>query len=130
MGSASREALEAAKAALGGLVEPRTGSDLLQVAAQVAATPALLSALSDASADGAAKVALVERLFSGASTSARAVLGAAVGQSWSTPDELVAGIEELGLRADAISHPDLAGELLSAAAVVDGSHELELELGS
>ena len=130
MGSASREALQAAKATLGGLIEQRAGSDLLRASATIAASPALLGALSDASADNAAKTSLVERLFSGAAPSARAVLSSAVAQSWSNAEELVAGIEELGLRADAISHADLSDELLAAAAVVDSSHELELELGS
>lgn len=130
MGSASREALQVAKASLGGLIEQRAGSDLLQVSAQIDASPALLSALSDASADGAAKAALVERVFGSAASGARTVLSAAVAQSWSSSDELVAGIEELGIRADAISHPDLADELLTAASAIDSSHELELELGS
>lgn len=65
-----------------------------------------------------------------ASPPARAVLSAAVSQAWSTPGEFVAGIEELGLRADAAAHPELADELLAAAGTVDSSHELELGLGS
>lgn len=130
MGSASRVALEASQAALGGLMEPRTGSDLLQASGLIAESPALLSALGDASAAAETKVALIERLFGGASSSARSVLAAVVAQSWSNSGEMVAGIEELGLRADAISRPDLADELLAAASVIDSSHELELELGS
>lgn len=130
MGSASRVALSAARAALSGGTDQATGADLLAASAQIAGAPALLGALADASADGAAKVQLVERLFGGLSAGARSVLAAAVAQAWSTPAELVAGVEELGLRADAAAHPDLADELLAAAAVIDGNHELELGLGS
>lgn len=130
MGSASREALAAARAALGAGLGPTAGEELLAASAQIAGAPALLSALADASADSSARTQLVERLFGRISAGARSVLASAVAQAWSTPAELVAGIEELGLRADAIAHPDLADELLAAAGVVDGSHELELGLGS
>lgn len=129
MGSASREALTAARATLGPLLGAKVGSELLAASSQIEETPALLNALANTSVDGEAKSELAERLFGGVSTAARQVLAAAVAQSWSSPDELVAGIEELGLRADAIAHADLADELLAAAAVVDSSHELELSLG-
>lgn len=130
MGSASREALAAAKSVLNGSLDQAAGSELLAASAQISGSPALLSALADASADGAAKTALVERLFGGISAGAREVLSAAVSQAWSTPGEFVAGIEELGLRADSAVHPELADELLAAAGTVDSSHELELGLGS
>lgn len=131
MGSASREALANVKATLS--AEPlgaEAGADLLAASEQIEAAPALRSALADASADAAAKLSLVEKLFGSASSGARSVLAAAVAQSWSTPAEFVAGVEELGLRAAANAHGELADELLAAAGVIDGSHELELNLGS
>lgn len=130
MGSASREALAAAEQALSGPLGDQAGAELLAASAQIAESPALLNALSDASADGSAKARVVERLFENASVGARRVLVAAVEQVWSSSDELVSGIEELGVRAEAIANGDLADELLAVAAVIDGDHELELTLGS
>ncbi len=130
MGSASREALVAAKAALSGRLSKTAGAELLAAAAQIDAAPALLAALADSSVDATAKSQLVERLFGGLSAGARSVLVAAVSQAWSNSGEFVAGVEELGLRAEAQSEPGLADELLAAAGVIDGSHELELTLGN
>jgi len=130
MGSASREALAAARSALSGSLEPRTGAELLSASAQIADAPALLAALADSSADAESKTQLVDRVFASATSGARAVLSAAVAQSWSNPGELVEGIEELGLRAEAVANDALADELLSAASVIDSSHELELGLGN
>src|SRR5699024_9282652 len=76
------------------------------------------------------KTAVVERLFGSLSASARDVLTAAVTRRWSDVDEFVQGIEELGLRAEAIATPQLSDELLTAADLIDGHHELQLTLGS
>lgn len=130
MGSASREALNAAKAALKSPLPPTTGAELLAAAAQIGASSALVGALSDASLAAASRADIVARLFGSLSAGARSVLTSAVEQNWSSSAELVDGIEELGLRAQAISAPDLAAELLAAASVIDSSHELELELGN
>lgn len=130
MGSASREALAASRAALNGVLEQRAGTDLLAISAQIEASSALLTTLADASIESAAKEQLVERLFTAASVGARRVLVAAVQQSWSTPAEFVSGIEQLGIRAEAVTHSDLADQLLAAAGTIDSSHELELALGS
>lgn len=130
MGSASREALAVAQSALTGKLGKTAGSELLSAAAQLDQTPALLGALADSAASADSKTKLVERVFVGASAGARAVLTTAATQSWSSPGELVDGIEELGLRAEALGSKGLADELLTAASVVDSDHELELSLGS
>ncbi len=130
MGSASREALAVAKEALSGSLDTSAGAELLAASAQIDGSPALLAALADSATAGSAKAELVERLFAGISAGARSVLSAAVAQSWSQPSELVAGVEELGLRAGANAAPALADELLAAAAAVDSNHELELVLGN
>ena len=130
MGSASREALTAAKAALGGTLGKSAGAELLAASAQIDGSPALLAALADSSFDAASKRQLIERLFGGIDAGARSVLNAAVEQAWSKPTELVAGIEELGLRAEASGEAGLADELLAAAGTIDGNHELELGLGN
>lgn len=130
MGSASREALAKAKVALNGTLDASTGAELLSAAALIDGSPALLTTLADASVEEAAKAKLVGELFGSVSAGARSVLAAAVEQSWSNPAEMIDGIEELGLRAEASSTADLADELLTAAATVDSSHELELVLGN
>lgn len=130
MGSASREALAKASAALSDGLAAGTGLELLSAAAQIDAAPALRGALGDASTASSSKAQLIERLFGGASADARKVLVAAVSEGWSSPEELVSGIEELGLRAEADGNAVLADELLAVASAIDGSHELELGLGS
>lgn len=130
MGSASREALARAGAALSGGLAAGTGLELLSAAAQIDAAPALRGALGDASAARESKAHLVDRLFGRASADTRKVLVAAVSEAWSSPDEFVSGIEELGLRAEADGNPVLADELLAVASAIDGSHDLELGLGS
>ena len=131
MGSASREALAHVKSTL--TAEPlgvEAGADLLTASAQIDGARALLAAFADASASVDEKKKLVERLFASASSGARSVLLAAVSEAWSNPEEFIAGVEELGLRAIANSNGALADELLATAGVIDGSHELELGLGS
>lgn len=130
MGSASREALATARGALNGKLAKSAGVELLDSAAQIDGTPALLSVLADSSVLAEPKVQLIDRLFVGLSAGARSVLNAAVSQSWSTPAELVDGIEELGLRAEALGSEALADELLLAASTIDSNHDLELGLGS
>ncbi|UOQ56119.1 F0F1 ATP synthase subunit delta [Leucobacter allii] len=130
MGSASREALAQAQTALRDGLDPAAGIELLQVAAQIDAAPALASALGDASAAAESKSQVVERLFGGLSADARALLTAAVSGRWSNVSEFVAGVEELGLRAEALGNAELSDELLLVADLVDRNHELQLSLGS
>lgn len=130
MGSASREALAEARSALEAGVSEGSGAQLLSAASQIAANTALASALGDAAAPAAGKAQLVERLFGDLSADARRVLVAATAARWSTVDEFVDGVEELGLRAQGLNGTELADELLAAADVIDGSHELQLSLGS
>ena len=130
MGSASREALAQARSALRGSLDQGTGSELLDAAAQIGASPQLAAALGDPSAETSQKTAVVERLFGGLSSSARGVLIAAVSGRWSTTDEFVEGVEQLGLRAEAIATPELSDELLAVADLIDRNHELQLTLGS
>lgn len=130
MGSASREALAQARSALSASLGAATGIELLQAAAQIDAAPALATALSDPSAAASDKIVLVERLFVGLSVDARSVLQSAVSGRWSTSQEFVEGVEELGIRAEANGNADLSDQLLAVTRVIDSSHELELTLGS
>lgn len=130
MGSASREALAEARSALSESLDQGTGTELLSAAAAIGAAPQLAAVLGDPSAEVARKTALVDRLFGGLSASARGVLNAAVTGRWSDTDEFVEGVEELGLRAEAIATSELSDELLAVAGLIDRNHELQLTLGS
>lgn len=130
MGSASREALAQVRSTLTEQLGAATGAELLQAAAQIGASPALLGSLGDPSAEVASKARVVEQLFGSLGADARRVLTAAVSARWSNADEFVAGIEELGLRAEAFVNPELADELLAVVDLLSRSHELQLTLGS
>ncbi|MBP1325651.1 F-type H+-transporting ATPase subunit delta [Leucobacter exalbidus] len=130
MGSASREALAQARTALRDGLATTVGVELLEVAGVIAQNPALASALGDSSAAAEAKSSVVSRLFGALSVDARAVLTAVVAGRWSNSVELVAGIEELGLRAEGSKNPGLSDELLAIADVVARNHDLQLTLGS
>lgn len=130
MGSASREALAQARAAITGRLAQSAGAELLQASARIAESPALAAALGDASAPAEAKSQVVERLFGGFSAGARSVLSAAVQGRWSNVAEFVDGVEELALRAESGANPELSDELLAVADLVARNHELQLSLGS
>lgn len=130
MGSASRDALAQARSALSASLDQGAGTELLRASAEIGAAPALAAALGDPSADAAQKTAVVDRLFGSMSAGARGVLHAAVSGRWSDTSEFVEGVEELGLRAEAIATEQLSDELLAVADLVDRNHELQLTLGS
>ncbi|TFC69402.1 F0F1 ATP synthase subunit delta [Cryobacterium sp. TMS1-20-1] len=137
MGSATREALATSRAALsvpGSTTDLATGESLFGAGRVIGSSSQLLSALGDASADAAAKVTLVRAVF-GASVTPRALdlLAAAVAERWSSHDDLLAGIEELGLRACDLSvsaETSIEGELFSFGKTVSSDAELELALAS
>lgn len=130
MGSASREALAHAKQALHGVLEERAGADLLVISGGVQSSSALQAVLTDASVETVEKIRLVENIFGSASFAAKRVLEAAISERWSNASDLIAGLEELGIRAEATLHSDLADELLTIATTIESSHDLELALGS
>lgn len=130
MGSASREALAQARSAITGRLAQSAGSELLQAASSIAASPALAAALGDASAPADAKTQLVGKLFGGLSAGARSVLSAAVQGQWSNHSEFIDGVEELGLRAESGANAALSDELLAVADLVSRNHDLQLSLGS
>jgi len=137
MGSATREALATSRAALstpGVTTDLATGESLFGAGRVIGSSSQLLSALGDASADSAAKVALVRAVFA-TSVTPRALdlLSAAVAERWSSHDDLLAGVEELGLRATALSAPaelSIESELFAFGTTVSSDAELELALAS
>jgi len=134
MRSATREALSAARAELAamGTVDLATGENLFEAGRAIGQSFQLLGALSDPVADASAKVALVDAVFGQAVTpKALRLLESVAGARWSGSDDLLAGIEDLGLRAVAESAPSDAGiesELFAFQAVVSSDDGLELAL--
>lgn len=135
MGSASREALAAAKrqlAAAGGL-SLATGEQLLAASRAIDSSAQLRSVLADPSVDAERKTGLLTSIFGSLDAGARQVLSSAVASRWSNAHELVDGVEELGIRAIAIAVGPGAGiedELFTFSRAVSSDHELELAVGS
>ena len=136
MGSATREALAKAKVALGKLGGTNglaTGEQLFEAARVIGDSAQLRSALADPSADPKDKAAVIGAIFSGVSAPARELLAEIVSTRWSTQDDLLAGIEEIGIRAvasSATAKTDIEAELFSFGSAVSSNAELELAVGS
>lgn len=137
MGSATRQALAAARAVLDGVsesVDLTVGSELLALGRLIGDSNHLLSALSDPGAPADAKSGLAARVFGdNVSATTRTVVDAVVTRRWSRATDLLAGIEELGLRALQISAPaevSLERELFRIGQTIASNAELELALGS
>jgi F-type H+-transporting ATPase subunit delta len=133
MGSATREALAGARAALTANDGLATGTQLFQAARVIGDSAQLRAALADPSGDPKAKAAVVDSVFSSLDKSTRAILATIVEARWSTHDDLIAGIEEIGIRAVASSAPkgtSIEEEVFAFGAAVSSNAELELAVGS
>jgi len=134
MGASSRQALAAAIDRLA-TVKPTvaTGEQLMTAGRAVEESAQLRTILGDPSIAAAEKSALVARIFPGLEKPAATVLTGIVESRWSNGDELVAGIEEVGIRA--IAEGDghtkaIESELFAFARIVASDPELELALGN
>ena len=136
MGSATSQALAGARAALAGLGGKdglATGEQLFEAVRVIGDSAQLRSALADSSADPAAKQALVATVFASLGASAKSLLTSIAASRWSTQDDLLAGIEEIGIRAiagSAKSGVSIVDERMAFQAAVDSDAELELAVGS
>ena len=144
MGSATREALSAARAELSalGTVTLATAEDLFSAGRIIGDSSQLLTLLSESnggtgaqdSADDAEKRAVVAAVFgSKVDEQTLRLLDVVVDHRWSSQDDLLAGIEELGLRAAAESAPkgvSIESELFAFATAVTSDPNLELAVGS
>lgn len=101
MGSATRNALAAATAQLDAVksVKLATGEQLLGAGRAIAGSAQLRAVLSDRSIPQAEKSALIARIFTSLDATAAKLLGGIVESRWSDSDELVDGIEAVGIRA-------------------------------
>ncbi|WIA98788.1 MULTISPECIES: F0F1 ATP synthase subunit delta [unclassified Curtobacterium] len=136
MRSATREALGSTRAVLadlGGAVTLDTGVQILAAGRAIAGAPQLLGLLSDPTADAVGKKVLIDRVFAGQSTETRAVLTAVAGSRWSSQEDLLAGIEDAGIRAvaaTASSDTSIEAELFAFETAVRSDAKLELALGT
>lgn len=134
MGSASRSALDAAVEALGSAkaVTRETGEQLLTAAREIAGSPQLRAVLVDPSIPADQKAKLIKTVFGSLSATAAGLLGEMVAARWSNADQLVDGVENIGIRAIAQSAGDeqIEGRLFEFARAVASDHDLELAVGS
>ena len=127
--AASRAALEAARPTL----SLQVGEELFAASRLIGETPALRTALTETAVEPEDKRSIVGRVFASLSAPARSVLTTVVSNDWSSPDDLLAGIEELGIRAIAASAPaggNIENELFAFGAVVGRNAEVELALSN
>jgi len=135
MGSASRQALRAAVDQLIATsgVSVATGEQLLTVGRAVEESAQLRAILADPSVVPAEKSRLVAQIFPGLSAIASSLVGTIVSSRWSSGDELVDGLEQVGIRAIAQGDGHSAvieSELFDFASITAADAPLELALGS
>ena len=137
MGSTTREALTASRsalAALRGTIDLSAAEELLSAGRIIGDSAQLRSVLSDTSTDAATKAAALKAVFGASiSTPVFTLLNTVVSNRWSSEDDMLAAIEELGLRAVADTATDgtnLEAELFAFGKAVAGSAELELAISS
>jgi F-type H+-transporting ATPase subunit delta len=137
MGSATREALTAVRDTLaqqGGAADLGVAQELFSLARLLGSSAQLRNAVADPSAEPAVKASIVDRAFTGkVSAATLAALKTAVQQRWSEPGDLIAGLEEAGVRAIAQNAPESArigDELFAFAGAVASDAQLELALRS
>ncbi|MWB99288.1 F0F1 ATP synthase subunit delta [Agromyces seonyuensis] len=136
MGSATRQALSAARAAVDSIDRVDTGlaEDVFAAGRVVGESAPLRGALADAEADAAQKRALTAAVF-GSQLSAPAVelVSTIASHRWSRQSDLLAGIEEAGIRLAvraAGSGVDIPAELFAVRRFVAADSEVELALAS
>ena len=138
MGSATREALASARAALTASAASgatlATGEELFAASRIIGSSSQLVQALADSGADSAAKVALVDSVFaSKLGATSLQLLRSIATSSWSSQEDVLAAVEELGLRAIAASAPAgvaIEQELFAFGTAVASNAELELALSN
>lgn len=136
MGSATREALTAARAELSALgrVTLATAEELLSAGRVIGESAQLRTILTESNGDPAEKTDAIAAVF-GSQLGADTIrlLAVVVQNRWSNQDDLLAGIEELGFRAaaeSAAATTSIEAELFAFETAVSSDPELELAVGS
>ena len=135
MGSATRESFERAKAALASAsgVTLTTGEQLLLAGRAISGSSQLRSILADPTVGQSEKSALISTIFGSLEPTASTLLHGLTDSRWSSSEQMLDGIEEIGIRAIARSSGDdgtIESELFAFAKAVESDPELELALGS
>jgi F-type H+-transporting ATPase subunit delta len=135
MGSATREALSTSRSALAGLggnAQLATGEQLLAAGRVLGTSAQLRAALADPSGSRDDKLSIINAVFASIDEQARALLGVIATSTWSDDEDMLAGVEEIGIRALAQSAPsaNIESELFAFGTAVGSSSELELAVGS
>ncbi|GAA4665851.1 F0F1 ATP synthase subunit delta [Frondihabitans cladoniiphilus] len=132
----TREALASARgvfADLGDSADLATGEQLLNAGRVIGGSSKLVAFLADSSAEATAKKGLIDQVFGEFTVAARALLVSLVSTRWSSHTDLLAGIEELGIRVIAASAPaglSIEGELFAFGEIVSSDANLELAVGT
>lgn len=107
-------------------------SELLAIARACGQSPQLVQTLGNASFPPAERQKLAGSLFHGASSATKKLVDEAVSHSWSDPQDLLEGLEELAFRlaATADKKADVVGELLAVDKVVRAEADVQLALSS
>ena len=130
MGSATRGALTIARGVLDAeKATLATGEQLLSAARALASSAQLRSVIADPGVAAADKAGLIARVFAGSDTVAQKVLTSVAGLRWSSPDQLVDSVEELGIRALATTASGVEHEIFALDRAVSSDAELEFALG-
>jgi F-type H+-transporting ATPase subunit delta len=136
MGSASRHAITSSKAALAGLgakANLALGDALFAAGRAFAESAQLRAVLADPAVSAADKSSLLGKVFGkGLDATASKLLGHIVSDRWSSQDDLLAGVEEIAIRAAVSGSKKEAvdAELFAFSRAVSSDAELELSLGS
>lgn len=135
MGASTRTALAQAIAQLDAVkgVKLPTGEQLLAAGRAIAGSAQLRAVLTDPSVPAAEKSGLLSRIFGTLDPTAATLLGVVVEARWSNSDELVTGLETVGIRAIAQAAGEKAGiegELFAVGRAIASDPDLELALGS
>lgn len=129
MGSASRKALKSVQTLLQAPLAASVATELLCVAGQLRQSSQLVSALTEPS-PAAPKTILIDSVYKQLSAATRNIIAAAANEKFSNTQEFIDGLQILGIRAAAITHPGIDEELVQVANAIDASADLELHLGS
>ena len=136
MGSATREALSASRARLDAVAKPSLAlaEQLFSAGRIIGQSAQLRTILTETNGDPENKTNALTAVFGKSlGADATAILTTVVESRWSSGDDLLAGIEELGLRAAASSAAkttSIGAELFSFGTAVSSDAELELALGT
>ncbi len=133
MGSASRQSLAAAEQTLSATtgVTLAAGEQLLSAGRAIEGSAQLRGLLADPSLESAEKAGLISTIFGSLDATTTQLLLGIVEARWSDADELLDGIEQIGIRA--IAHASgsavaIESELFEFSRAVSSNSELELAL--